>query len=283
MRWRDVTSMVLACTAGLAGCEKSEPAPGEVPAVGASVALNAAPQGAAMDLAPPAAEPAQPTDEALLADAKAQDTVEAYRAYLRRKPGGAGAAEASARVAELLESEAWRKAEEANTAPGYEEYLSNHPAGAHADAAHSALETIEWEEAISRESEAALRVFLAKYPESAHAAEAQDVLWSLKRPRVEVEKANSVTISSKGIELLAGEVVRRPAYETGRRASQPAGPNRVYIWRDFAPDEVENAQRLGLRPGMAFLRKDDGTFWLIRRVDLTKTDAQLCREFGVGE
>jgi hypothetical protein len=59
------------------------------------------------------------------------------------------------------------------------------------------------------------------------------------------------------------------------------GPNKVYIWRDFSEQETYEANKHGLRVGLAYLRTSDSTFKFIRKIELNNSDKELCAEFGI--
>jgi hypothetical protein len=61
----------------------------------------------------------------------------------------------------------------------------------------------------------------------------------------------------------------------------PLGPNRVVIWRSFGPREAAAMNEKGVLVGLAYLKWDDGAYYFIRKVDLTHSDVELAREFGI--
>lgn len=71
--------------------------------------------------------------------AAAEDSVAAYEGYLGDFPAGAHAGEARARVAELIEQEAWVRANRLQTPEAWQRYLGEWPDGRHAAAARRRL------------------------------------------------------------------------------------------------------------------------------------------------
>ncbi len=67
------------------------------------------------------------------------DTDEAYSAYLGNYPGGAHAAEARQRVAELREQQAWQRALRFDAPESYQRYLAAYPAGRYGGMARERL------------------------------------------------------------------------------------------------------------------------------------------------
>jgi hypothetical protein len=55
----------------------------------------------------------------------------------------------------------------------------------------------------------------------------------------------------------------------------------VYIWRDFSEAEVAIANQNGLLPGRAYLRDKNLKFEDVGKVDLTKSNNEICAIFGL--
>ena len=58
-------------------------------------------------------------------------------------------------------------------------------------------------------------------------------------------------------------------------------PPEVRIIREFENEADEFKTILGLKIGIAYLYERPNKYKFIRKVDLNKTDQQLCSEFGV--
>ena len=72
-------------------------------------------------------------------DARGQDSLSGYESYLEQFPAGAHAAEARARMRELLEDREWMRAMEFGTPEAYQRYLGAYPEGRYAGAARERL------------------------------------------------------------------------------------------------------------------------------------------------
>jgi hypothetical protein len=121
------------------------------------------------------------------------------------------------------------------------------------------------------------------------------------------EKANCICIFSKGMGVTHGKTNSsfgsgmivtmegssyvpsvltgdKPETSTNRQgmlgASVPMEPV-VYIWRDFAEEEVATAKKIGLKPGQAYIKDKDMKYRAIQKVDLSKSDKEICTEFGI--
>ena len=79
----------------------------------------------------------------------------------------------------------WSKAQAANTAAAYQDFLKQHPGGAHAQEASDRLQKIEddqaWSDAQQSNSLEAYQQYLQKEPNGAHASQAHDQITSLER------------------------------------------------------------------------------------------------------
>ncbi len=79
----------------------------------------------------------------------------------------------------------WNKAQAANTATAYQDFLKQHPSGAHAQEARDRLQKIQddqaWSDAQSANTLEAYQQYLQKQPNGAHAQDAQTQITSLER------------------------------------------------------------------------------------------------------
>ena len=79
----------------------------------------------------------------------------------------------------------WSKASTANTAEAYQDFLTKHPTGAHAQDAHDRLQKLgddkDWSDAQQSNTADAYQQYLQKEPNGAHAADAHTQLDALNR------------------------------------------------------------------------------------------------------
>ncbi|MFN6977123.1 MAG: peptidoglycan-binding protein, partial [Gemmobacter sp.] len=124
-------------------------------------------------------------DQAAWAQARAVDTIPAYRAYLAAWPRGAYANAARTRIA-ILEGQpgdraAWNRATAINTQAAYRAYLDAWPRGAYAAEARnriaalsgSAADRAAWADAQRANTIPAYRAYLSTWPRGTFAAEAR--------------------------------------------------------------------------------------------------------------
>jgi hypothetical protein len=177
----------------------------------------------------------------------------------------------------------WKEAQQLNTVAAYEKYLGDYPDSEYLSDAKKTIESLEWDAALSARDKNRLEALMAKYSNSVNLEKAKDAIWEIQWPPTQVDKANSVSVFKGGEGIMLGQILYSMGAFFGGSGSDPqaAGPNRIVIWRDFAPEELDMATKSGLRAGMAFLKSDDGKYTFVRKVDLAKTDEELAREFGV--
>jgi hypothetical protein len=211
--------------------------------------------------------------------AQQSNTVAAFDKYVSDFPQSKYLAEARSRI----ESLEWDAAQLSNTVAAFDKYIGRYPDGKHFLDAKNSMEALEWNAALSAHNESKLNALIAKYPASANVAKAKEEIWTIRWPPVNVEKADSVSVYTGGIGVVMGrmETPVSSLLGFGGSGAQAAGPNRIVIWRNFAPKQLNTVNKLGLRTGIAFLKSDEGKYRFVRKVDLSRTDDELARDFGV--
>ncbi len=144
----------------------------------------------------------------------------------------------------------------------------------------SAIDSVDWNIAVYSRDTVALRNYINKYPNSNKKQQAENLILNIKFPPVTISNANSLCIGSKGKGVIYGDLQFK-MNGAGPMEAEGKGPNKVYIWRDFLKDELPMAKKQGLHVGAAYLKTNNDKFKFIRDVDLTKSDKQLCAEFGI--
>ncbi len=74
----------------------------------------------------------------------------------------------------------WKLAKEANTAPGYADFLAKHPRGAHVDQARAAIEELDWSSTKAKNVIADYNRYLLTYPAGRHAIEAEAAVGAIE-------------------------------------------------------------------------------------------------------
>jgi hypothetical protein len=178
----------------------------------------------------------------------------------------------------------WQSAKQTNTSEVYKDFLEKHMDSPFADSAKIAIENLIWQR-VQKENtiEGYIIGYVKAYPDGRYVESAREAIWTIRWPPVEITTANSVTICSNGGCVISGEIMYPLSGFFGgqKRDPEPGGPNRVIIWRDFSSDEAITASKLDLRSGVAYLRTDSGEYKVIRKIDLKKSDDELCAEFGI--
>lgn len=159
-------------------------------------------------------------------------------------------------------------------------FLKNHASSKYLLSSNESMDSIEWNIAIYSKDTTKLFNYIKKYPNSANKQKADNLIWEIKWPPVKIDKANSIVIATKK----GGHGYGTQMFYSGSNgiASHVGGmAPEVFIWREFSDSDLEGAKKLGLRIGLAYLHEYPNKFTFIRKVDLNKTDKQLCEEFGV--
>ena len=97
--------------------------------------------------------------------ARSENTVEAYRDYLKHYPDGRYVYAAQAEMEKL----SFANARKRNTVSAYEEYLKEYPKGKNADIARAEMETLAFADAQRRDTIGAYEDYLKGYPEGKNA------------------------------------------------------------------------------------------------------------------
>jgi hypothetical protein len=162
------------------------------------------------------------------------------------------------------------------------QFLKNYSPSEFLRNSNTAMDSIDWNIAYYSNDSIKFREYINKYPGSSNIPRAEEAIWKIKWPPVEVGKANSIYIGAQG----SGQYYGTLMFALG--ANSPVstfaggkGPINVFVWRDFGKNEIEEAKRIGLLSGKAYLQTNEGSFKFIRNVDLNKSDKELCAEFGI--
>ena len=101
--------------------------------------------------------------------AESQHSIEAYKEYLAKHPGGKHAVEAKQKITELY----YERAASAHTIEAYQDFLANYPVGLYAGRAKAKISELYYEQAESMNTIEAYQQFLAKDPEGIGALRAK--------------------------------------------------------------------------------------------------------------
>jgi outer membrane protein assembly factor BamD (BamD/ComL family) len=135
------------------------------------------------------------------------NTIAAYQGFLAKYPNDGHASDASNRIAELKDAQAWNAAQAAASVEGYQQYLSAEPNGTHAQAARDEIEAREraaaWRSAQTNETAQSLQDFLQKYPTGMEADAARGKLKMFTGYRAELGTAHSKRLAERERDALA--------------------------------------------------------------------------------
>jgi len=120
---------------------------------------------------------------------------------------------------------------------------------------------------------------------TAFAQQQKDMEKKEKRNPAKVEqkniKANSVQISYKDRSMILGEMISKLGADMLPGAMEPSGPIKVIIFREIAPDNLATAKKWGVKVGGAYIQQGPTKYKYIREVDLSLSDEELAKQFGV--
>ena len=159
-------------------------------------------------------------------------------------------------------------------------FIKDHTSSKFLSTSICAMDSLEWKIAFYSRDTTSLSQYIKKYPNSPNALKAKDIISKQQIQPVKIGKINSVSIYTKD----GGHAYGMLMFYTGNSGmAQSSGgmPPEVIIWREFSAGSIANAKKLGVKPGIAYLNEGANKYKFIRKVDLNKTDEQLCAEFGV--
>ena len=119
------------------------------------------------------------------------------------------------------------------------------------------------------------------FKNSANKRTKKDKYWEIYWPPYKIDQANSIYIGYTDHGFTYGAM--QFSFEEGKALEFAGGqgPNKVVIWRDFDKVSLSKAKDLGVFAGVAYLKTEDNSYIYIRKVDLNKSDKDLCVEFGI--
>ena len=161
-------------------------------------------------------------------------------------------------------------------------FLKDHSASKFLKKSKTALDSIDWNIACYSKDTVKLRKYTNQYPKSQNNLKALDLIKEIKNPTIKISFANSISIGSNGNRKVYGAL--QFVIDDSSPLSKFAGgqgPNKVYVWRNFSNDELPFANKLNIKTGNAYLKISDNLFKFIRKIDMTKSDKEICLEFGI--
>ena len=135
------------------------------------------------------------------ADASRQNTLGAYRDFLKHYPTDSRAQEASQAILHIQDERAWEAAQVASNIDAFSTYLQKFPNGGHAQAAQENVlkreQSYAWSLLPSDKTPASLRGFLALYPSGPEADQARSELHALTAYRAEFATARRMQVADQ--------------------------------------------------------------------------------------
>jgi len=94
-------------------------------------------------------------------------------------------------------------------------------------------------------------------------------------------EASSVQIAYMSGTKVIGEIGFKLGPDLIPGQGEASGPVKVMIFREIAPQHAATAKKWGVKVGGAYLEKGQGQYEYICDVDLTLSDEELAKQFGV--
>ena len=214
-------------------------------------------------------------------NAKMSNSITDYKYFIKKYPSSIYLVKAKDAL-DSLECIDMLKLNKANT---LDQFLKNHAASNYLSRTPKILDSINWNIAIYSKDTLKYRKYINEHPNSSKIQQAEDSIWNIKWPpyKMYIDPA-SIIIYSHGKRTLIGRAFIGIVsdLETGKADIGPEPePPYIIIWRNFTPKEKAEYGKRGLIPGVAYTECFDDKYKLVKKVDLSKSDKELCEEFGI--
>jgi len=213
--------------------------------------------------------------------AELKNSKEEYRKFIRNHPSGTYT-ERSKIILDSFECKDILKEINSDT---LELFLTKHVASIFLKKHPELLDSIDWHIAIYSKDTVKYRNYINKYPKSYNLQTALDSIWSLKWPPYHIVYGpHSIVIHSHGKQIVIGQsfVGLVEDEENGRAYVGPKPTGGVIdIWRNFTEKEKIKYSKIGILPGLAYYHVGYDKLKFVKKIDLAKSDLELCREFKI--
>jgi hypothetical protein len=162
-------------------------------------------------------------------------------------------------------------------------FLSSHTDSEFLLTSKAAMDSLEWNIAFYSGDTVRLRKYSEKYPENVNSVKARKLIWKIQWPPATDDLIGMVLIWKDGFSDIIN-LYQKPQDQCLFTNGIPfdgfemTDNHVVFIWRNFTPNELKKVNKLGLKPGIAYLKTKNG-YEFIKNVDLNKSDEDLRAEF----
>ena len=205
-------------------------------------------------------------------NAQMNNSIAEYQKFIKNHSGSVYAVNAQ----NAVDSMEWVSAIKSKNAGLLDTLLNNYSSSKFLLKSKIPLDSIEWNIANFSRDTVKLRKYIIKYPNSVNKLKAVDIIWDLQWPPLDINPS-SITIHSKGKSASGGQA--RAGFVDGQLGMILEKPT-VEIWRDFTPDEEKEFSKIGLIIGVPYTKIDGKYYRLKRKLDLNKSNNEICAEFG---
>jgi outer membrane protein assembly factor BamD (BamD/ComL family) len=205
------------------------------------------------------------------------NTIDSYIYFINGYPDSKYLDEATSKQ-EKLE---WNKAKEKDDFESYDYFIKKFPESNQIKIAYEKLADIEWKSVSKINTIDAYNEFLKKFPISKYVNDANTKISKLEYETILSKmKKSSVTICIETDEVAYVYGLISFDISMGFQ-SVMAGKYKLFIWRGFMGSTKIWAETNGIEIGFVYLLVGKSKLKKLERVDLTKSDFQICFEFGV--
>jgi hypothetical protein len=210
------------------------------------------------------------------------NSITAYKNFMKAYPNSKNSEE----VKNIIENLEWSEAFSSKNDSILKSCVLKYPNSGHLSEALKIIEELEWKRAFETKNDSLIRYCMETYPHSPNIEESKHLLSQIRWPIIIVKKVMTVQIWSNGRGRNYGWQVYSIGNALGGFTGQMSESDNftpVVIWRNFTEDEIENAEKMNLLPGVAYLKLGDSGYRYVKKVNLEETDTELAKEFGVDD
>jgi hypothetical protein len=158
-------------------------------------------------------------------------------------------------------------------------FINNHSSSKFLSTFKVAMDSLEWNLAFTSKDTVRLRKYSEKYPDNPNSKKVESLIWKIQWPPATNNFILMVLIWKDGysdIFNLFERPVDKCAFSNGIPFDgfKMTDNHVVFIWRNFAPNELKKVNKLGLKTGIVYLKTKNG-YEFIKHVDLNKSDEEL--------
>lgn len=219
-------------------------------------------------IAEKAAREKEALEERSWANAKAHNTIKAYKEYQYSYPSGKYVDDANAEIQKLKDKErkdqdetAWQQAQEINSIEAYKNYQKNFPNGVYYFDAYSQINKIrtedsnEWERAKRANTINSYQAYLDKYPDGTYVGLAKSEIDELKKAQPDITLSTLISWLTP-ISNLKANSNKSYSLQSNLQNGSMVYSDRDYVWKDL-PEYFKGAYSIITANEDKFINSDN--------------------------